>query len=157
MIGRAIHSLRFEKYRLLTRLRLYRQRRNPHPPILVYQMGKVGSRTVYRTLESLGLPSPIYHVHVLSPDGIRATWARYHKIGAEMPIHLIAGKEVRRRLDRHPEGEWQVVTLVRDPVARQISELFETLWLFHPELLTTTGVIDIEGALTELGVVFSWF
>ena len=41
-------------------------------PILVYQMGKVGSSTVVQVLESLRLPSPVLHLH--TPNDI--SWRR---------------------------------------------------------------------------------
>ncbi|ARA94416.1 hypothetical protein AWN76_015485 [Rhodothermaceae bacterium RA] len=40
-------------------------------PILVYQMGKVGSSTVTRTLAMLGLSEPVLHLHTLNPETLR--------------------------------------------------------------------------------------
>ena len=40
-------------------------------PLLVYQMGKVGSSTVTRTLTNISeLSIPIFHVHLLTPENI---------------------------------------------------------------------------------------
>lgn len=39
-----------------------------YPLIIVYQMGKVGSRSVYRSLKKCGLPNSIVFVHSLSED-----------------------------------------------------------------------------------------
>ena len=37
-------------------------------PIIIYQMGKVGSKTIRVSLKSLGLENPIYHSHILTAD-----------------------------------------------------------------------------------------
>lgn len=39
-------------------------------PILVYQMGKVGSSTIVNTLKSSNINNPVYHIHFLSSEGI---------------------------------------------------------------------------------------
>ncbi len=155
MIGSPAHLLRQMKYALSERLWLYRQSRNPLPAILVYQMGKVGSRTVYRTLISLGLPNPIYHVHWLSPAGIEAERARYRQAGARMDRHLRESRSLCRQIERQAEREWWIITLVRDPIARRVSELFEQIWMFHPEWLTRDGTPRADAALAELEASFA--
>ena len=40
------------------------------PPILVYQMGKVGSASVKHTLIQSKLKNPIFHIHQLTYEGI---------------------------------------------------------------------------------------
>src|SRR5258708_39936699 len=47
----------------------YRQARkkfNIDTPIIVFQMGKVGSSSVYDALNDLDLDVPVYHAHVLN-------------------------------------------------------------------------------------------
>jgi len=39
---------------------------NKDCPIGVYQMGKVGSMTIIKSLEEFGMLNPLYHIHVLS-------------------------------------------------------------------------------------------
>ncbi len=41
-----------------------------HPPILIYQMGKVGSNTVHKTLLASGIQNPVFHVHFLTKEKI---------------------------------------------------------------------------------------
>lgn len=155
LIGRPIHLLRAVKYSFDERLWLYRQQRNQQPAILVYQMGKVGSRTVYKTLMSLGLPNPIYHVHWLSPAGIQAAAERHRRAGVKGERHLRESQSLRRQLDCQPDREWRIVTLVRDPVARQISELFEQIWRHYPALMTADGSVHVEQTLAALETTFS--
>ena len=39
-------------------------------PILIYQMGKVGSSTIQKSLMLSKIESPVFHVHALSTKGI---------------------------------------------------------------------------------------
>jgi len=51
---------------------------NTNPPILIYQMGKVGSTTILKSLKNAQIQNPVYHIHFLSSDGIRNA-ERYFK------------------------------------------------------------------------------
>ena len=59
------------KYPFAESLKIKIQSFREYPPILIYQMGKVGSATVHETLLHANLPHPIYHIHFLSYDGIK--------------------------------------------------------------------------------------
>ena len=96
-------------------------------PILVYQMGKVASQTVVETLDQAGIASPVFHLHVLDDQAIadderrrRAHWTRDGTVN-----HLWTSQHVKRRLASEPQGMWRIVTLVRDPIARNVSMFFQ--------------------------------
>ena len=78
-------------------------------------MGHVASVAVYETLKALDLGVGVYHKHrlvnaVLDHPG--PSWQR----------------QLRRHLDDpQPGAPWHVVTLVRDPVARNLSSFFHNL------------------------------
>lgn len=86
-------------------------------PVFVYQMGKVGSTSIYESVRSAGMD--VFHAHVLTypkekqiPKGfefqIKSGWLLNEKlIGSGVPMKLI--------------------TLTRDPVARNISAYFHNL------------------------------
>jgi hypothetical protein len=100
-------------------------------PILVYQMGKVASQTVVATLVHARLSSPIFHIHVLSDQYLeedeRSYRAHWTKDGTAQ--HLWTSQHVKRLLEADPNRPWRIVTLVRDPVARNISMFFQmTHW-----------------------------
>lgn len=104
------------------------RRRRREPPVLVYQMGKVGSETVAGSLEAAGLMGRVYHVHFLSDAGVR--WATDVYRARWQPgvsaTHLWESLHLRRRLhEATPESPWKVVTLMRDPVARNLSSFFQ--------------------------------
>lgn len=96
--------------------------------LLVYQMGRVGSTTVTSSLETLKLNMPIYHVHSLIKDSIDKTEKLYKDNFSHLGSihsHLLQSQYLRGQLDRGLESKkWKVITLVRDPIAKNISSFF---------------------------------
>lgn len=87
-------------------------------PILIYQMGKVGSTSVYRSLRTAGL-YPL-HVHFLTEESRRRNFEFYLGHGAAPPIHLYVSRMLCPYL-RYTSHRLKVISLVRDPVARYVS------------------------------------
>jgi hypothetical protein len=113
--------------RLYHRLDLRRYHRPAPPPVLVYQMGKVGSETVARSLGDEQLARSVYHLHFLTPQGLAraAETYREHWRPDGNAHHVWDGEFIRERLQEAGDGEqWPVITLVRDPVARNLSAFF---------------------------------
>lgn len=106
---------------------------NPHTreALLVYQMGKVGSTSVVRSLKALDLGMPVYHVHDLTRDTLdrdEKLYKREFAISGLQPRHLWESQYLLRQIEsRGRRCRWKVVTLVRDPIARNISGFFQTL------------------------------
>jgi hypothetical protein len=116
------------------------------PPILIYQMGKVGSTSIRYTLENSRLPNPIYHVHQLDYGGI--DWTTKHYIEhmerslkdaslteQTRTYAVLYAKYVLRRYESHRllrekidgclgDMPWKIITLVRDPIMREVSNFF---------------------------------
>ena len=91
-------------------------------PVLVYQMSKVGSSSVERTLTRAGIPH--VHVHFIAPASWEET-ARWHaKNDQTLPPHFHKGRLLRYWIN-WTERQVRVVTLVRDPIARHVSGAFE--------------------------------
>jgi hypothetical protein len=86
-------------------------------------MGKVGSISVYEALRRLGLDVPIYHCHGMN---------RSFTDGEELPKghprwwKIQQYRLVRRLIEESPVA-WNVVTMVRDPMARAISAFFQRI------------------------------
>ncbi len=87
---------------------------------LVYSMGKVGSSTVYHTLREHLPFNAVFHVHFLSDH-----WLENVLPHANRPHEIKRGFAIRNYLEEHPEQRLRVVTLVREPVSRDISDIFE--------------------------------
>jgi hypothetical protein len=102
------------------------------PPVIVYQMGKVGSSTIQRSLKALNLDVPIFHVHYLSKSRVeelekeRQKYFRTEKFGLlKRPwMYQFLREELIKRFDGK---KWKILSLTRDPVARNISAFFENL------------------------------
>ena len=106
-------------------------------PVLVYQMGKVGSSTVSASLRSAGIKN--LHVHFIGEHWSKAI--QHHRTGENtLPQHLYLGRVLRYWLNVTTRPI-KVITLVRDPVARKISSVFQ-LRRYHPQL----PVDDASGA-----------
>lgn len=134
------------------------------PPILIYQMGKVGSTSIKFTFQKNKLPNPVYHVHQLTDEGIewnlrknRLHWLEnrendrlddhtrmYTELYLEYVIrdyenYKLLRKKIDRNLHRIP---WKIITLVRDPIMREFSNFF---FSFHER----PGLIDKNGELLK--------
>jgi hypothetical protein len=128
--------------------------RGGNGPVIVYQMGKVGSSTVYASLKERKLDRSLYHVHSLTPEGIetgKRMYAQMIRNGADVSAsrasHLFAGQYLRRRLERGlGEEEWKVITLMRDPIAINVAAFFQIIDHFVPSFAERyeAGVLEME-------------
>jgi hypothetical protein len=116
------------------------------PTLFVHQMGKVGSSSIINSLKACGLDSDwrIYQTHFLTPDGLAfveslelekyGDWSAFpqetkRKIQADRSIsnHWYAGDFAGRIV--------KIITLVRDPVATNLSGFFYNFFTLWPEEL----------------------
>lgn len=126
--------------------------------VIVYTMGKIGSTTVEKSLKALR-KMPVYHIHVLTPDGIdradkiyEESFERRRKIA----FHVLESQYLRKQLDKGLKGKkWKVVTLVRDPIAKNVSSLFENLDLaLDYKYEDKVKYLKTEDIIEELGEIF---
>ena len=108
------------------------QKKFKGPPLIIFQMGKVGSQTVHRSLKALNLDMPIYHSHLLTRERIAETENKRKKFfRTERQPYLNRpwlNRFLRNQIDKGLNSKkWKVITLTRDPVARNISTFFENL------------------------------
>ena len=111
-------------------------------PLLVYQMGKVGSSTLVASLQAnapVRSRYAIYHLHRLTQSGLRQvdrlnaeSRARLRNSGLPkgrfQEEHLLQGHWLGKRIrDPRNRRKWLVVTLVREPIARNVSSFFQNL------------------------------
>lgn len=109
--------------------------------IVVYQMGKVGSTTIWNSLEALELGIPIYHVHGITHHSVRRqickSKERFQKLRA-IYIEIAQAEYLRNQLDSKAVSKpWSVITLVRDPIAQTLSSFFQAL-----EMERKLGIVD---------------
>ncbi len=100
-------------------------------PIIVYQMGKVGSTSVFNSIKAAGVKS-IYHVHRMYPENIISLENALSKKNIAIPKHLETGIEIYQNIISKSK-EAKFITLVREPVERNISAFFQNFCEFMGE------------------------
>lgn len=109
--------------------------------IIVYQMGKVGSSTVVASLKALDLGNTVYHIHTLTKEGLEAGERIYRDLQSNFfnrypnrSRHLLASRLlIKQKNQGLGDTRWKVVTLVRDPIARNISAFFQVSEQWLPD------------------------
>ncbi len=134
-------------------------------PVLVYQMGKVGSSSIVRSLKALDLDRAVYHTHLLTDELIEETEASRKKFfRTDKHAYLMRPWLNRFLKDKIDKGignrRWKVISLVREPLSRNIAAFFENcefvylpetkqyrissdLYAFEPLLVNEKGLDDI--------------
>lgn len=105
-------------------------------PILVYQMGKVGSTSVCDALSAAGL-KPL-QVHVLGKNAASSR-QRFVDEGQPLPYR----KHLERRIAAYLEqgsARVKIITLVRDPIARAVSGSYQTAWRHSHDATDATAM-----------------
>lgn len=100
--------------------------------IIVFQMGKVGSKTMQESLarayEMRNERVEIYHSHILSDFDKSERIIRETRFTPEATLGVIkAGRRLRKKIDNSPDHQWKIISLVRDPIARNIGSFFQVL------------------------------
>jgi hypothetical protein len=121
---------------------------NDRPPILIYQMGKVGSTSVYRSLKNSAVKHPIFHIHWFSKAGLnRATHLNDDINDPIFDMHFRRCRLLRTKYDTNKIKKWKFITLVRDPIDREISNIFQDIEIFHRHLFDNKKQIKLEETL----------
>jgi len=110
----------------------YAYRRFKKGPVLVLQMGKVGSRAVEAALEEKVSDRPVYHSHFLSPERTAETEKSRKEFFRTEKHRWVTRQWVSQFLlstfEAHKDNRtWKLITLTREPVGRNISAFFENL------------------------------
>lgn len=135
--------------------------------VIVYTLPKVGSSTVWASLQAARLPAPIYHVHLLSGNAERLFQDAVAE-GRHVPNHREQLREIRRIRELVAGGKHaRVVTLVREPVGRFISWFFQGWRDNFPALsasseVTARKLAEAQDALVQRSPIFcrastTWF
>lgn len=119
-IVQAKHALSKFKHRVLGMPNAWRQRNSF---FLVYTLGKVGSSTIYATLKR-NLPGvPVHHVHFLSSEYLEV---RLPQANEYFRKHIALGRRILADIDKHRGKRIKIITMVREPVQRDVSAMFQT-------------------------------
>jgi hypothetical protein len=112
-------------------------------------MGKVGSRSIVDSLKAMRLDRPVYHVHFLSKENIDKADRMLRDIyGSHYNVNhwcLYESRFVIKHFLHLPNNNLKIISLVREPVARNLSSFFHNIDKFIPNCaaLYQAGRIDI--------------
>jgi len=131
-------------------------------PVLIYQFGKVGSTSLYYSLQRLN--REVYHIHILEAGRLANAIKRLKDAGKEIPPHLAASFYLHKYLRNR---KWDIVSVVRDPVARNVSAFFQNIDTYSPTYrdreLSTDPEEMVERMIREFfdhfnhDSIFHWF
>ncbi len=89
---------------------------------LIYTMGKVGSASIYNALKKKKPHSHIFHVHFLSKNWLETILPKTNEV---FHSNIKMGTHILNFIKKNPTKRIKVITLVREPVMRAISDLFQ--------------------------------
>ena len=142
-------------------------RRSERPPVLIYQMGKVGSTSVSSSLRAARVKNYLFDIHFLSKD-----LNQYKKFYIDsgivpIPYHIDLGIALRKRIIRNHSDRFKIISMVRDPVGRQISDVFQNPEIMEMNIRNSDGLINKDktvGFINEkfcdlktFEYIFEWF
>lgn len=102
---------------------------------VVYTMGKVASSSVYLAISAADLP--VFHIHTLRGDRLRQMAQEWLGRGEFPPPHVSVSMAFRDSIFLDPE-QCLYISLVRDPIARNLSAFFQILRYQKPEIRNCT-------------------
>lgn len=127
-------------------------------PVVVYQMGKVGSKSIEKSLRNRGI-HPLYHVHRINPYYIKNVMDVKKKRGLDIFDRkdiegLLLYDEIIRRSKKS-----KFISTIREPVSRNISAFFERFVGVEGWNGPTNPDLIVESFLEEYNheVPLTWF
>ena len=112
-----------------------------HQPIIVFIVGKVGSKTVIESLYNAeNIPYCVYHVHSLAPQVTEEIKEQsksiYDSTNSIVSFNIKLSEYITKNYNNY---RWKVITMIRDPFAISLSMFFElidtgTVEYYYPEL-----------------------
>ncbi len=124
-------------------------------PLLVFQMGKVGSSSMVGSLAANLPKHKVFQIHFLSDDWITRVVDQYREASRltgrpSIDDHVLASRYLARRFKRRRSGErLNVISLVRDPVERNISTFFQAFPVYMANVRTIDDVDGVRGIQTD--------
>ena len=89
---------------------------------LIYSMGKVGTTSVYKLTHKKYPHFPIHHVHFLSDNWVKRILPA---LNSEFHGNIKVANEVYKSLQRYSTHRIKIITMVREPLMREVSDIFE--------------------------------
>jgi hypothetical protein len=85
-------------------------------------MGKVGSSSIYRSIKEKFPYANIFHVHFLTENGLKSA-DQFHNVN----MHTHQASLIKKVVKENPSKTIKIITVVREPLARDISDMFQNM------------------------------
>lgn len=96
----------------------YANPKNANKIILIYNMGKVGSSTLYNSLKKYFFPNNIFHIHFIDQGNLK---------NVNDSFQFLLALRLKKRLNRYKKKRIFIISIVREPIQRDISSVFQNL------------------------------
>ncbi|WP_034057531.1 putative capsular polysaccharide synthesis family protein [Lacinutrix jangbogonensis] len=124
--------------------------------VLVHTLGKVGSSTIYHELKKVSPWDNIFHTHFLSDEWLHLKL----KEGNHFEVNNKMSQKVFAHFKLYPNNKKYIISLVREPVSREISNFMQ-----NPEDFVDGNILDMSNEnlkkayLNKLNYdyTFNWF
>jgi len=107
-------------------------------------MGKVGSSTIYKTLKKELPFSKVFHVHFLSDY-----WLKEKLPKTNHTLNIDHGNRIRKYLSENSDKKVYLISMIREPVGREISNIFENPQDFVGNNLDKTSAMNTLIGMSE--------
>ncbi|MBK8501292.1 MAG: hypothetical protein IPL46_03270 [Saprospiraceae bacterium] len=124
-------------------------------PIVIYQMGKVGSTALHAALFG---NRPVFHLHSLLPAKVDYIKQQLMKQGLGVPVH-IADSQIFFAKYLYPGAPLTIICPIRHPLDRNISAFFQQLStniLLHNDLREGLGISNVILTLRNLPIPYEY-
>lgn len=145
------------KGKLLQWKQRYKKWREKKQLFLIYSMGKVGTTTVYSLIRKQYPQFPIIQVHFMSDYWVKEVLPQ---LNPEFHNNILIADKAYKLIEDHPQHRIKVVTMVREPMAREISDIFQN-WkgLFAVDSMSSLTFLRLKEYLDKHDhhYVLNWF
>jgi hypothetical protein len=117
--------------------------------VLVYSMGKVGSSSVFESLKAT-IDQPIYQIHSLNIEDTKKFWKKIKLHQSYFNRDCIDREKIVSRFLSYRfsrilgQKNLKIISIVRDPVSRNISHFFENIDMYFRDFKKRLNLEDIE-------------
>lgn len=101
--------------------------------VLILTMGKVASSSVYESLKVKVKKCGVYHIHFLSKKMLDESKGYFQGKNIPTPYHIAISFALNKI---NAKEKSKIITLVREPISRVISDFFQNHEKYEPELFS---------------------
>ena len=109
-------------------------------PIMIFQVGKVGSSTMAKSLKNNVKNLPVYQIHNI--ETAEKLLKKENALGYKGGFyHFTTGNTLKSVIQKNPEIRWKVIVGVREPIKRWVSDIFQNINERYTHFYDTNGKV----------------